>query len=81
MIVAIQGERPRNYAVWEWSRPSRQWIMRGRFSTPQTAAEVAGKTMVVIDVVSDTMVWWRGAFVARAKPTAIPTLVMEKYAV
>jgi hypothetical protein len=79
LIVRIDSPRPCNYAVWEWSRPSRKWLMRGRFATPQAAAEVAGKTMIVIDVVGDTQVWWRGAWCQRAKPAAIPTLPIQKY--
>ncbi len=79
MIVGIESERPCNWAVWEWSKPSRKWLLRGRFSTPQAAAEVAGKTMIVIDVVSDTQVWWRGAYCARQKPAAVPKLEIQKY--
>jgi hypothetical protein len=81
MNVIVEGTRPCNYAVWEWSKPSRAWLMRGRFATPQVAAELAGKTMIVVDVVSDTMMWWRGAWCQRVKPTAVPTLPMQKYEV
>lgn len=79
LSVVIEGPRPCNYAVWEWSRPSRAWIMRGRFATPQVAAELAAKDKIVVDVVGDTMVWWRGAWCQRKKPSAIPTLTIQKY--
>jgi hypothetical protein len=72
-------DKVRNCAVWEWHKPSRSWLFRGRFGTPQESAEVAGTTMIVVDIVSDTQIWWRGAYCSRAKPQAVPTLIMEKY--
>lgn len=79
LTVTIESDRPHNYAVWEWSKPSRKWLMRGRFATPQAAAEVAGTAMIVIDVSSDTMMWWRGDWCSRQKPHAVPTLEIQKY--
>lgn len=72
-------DKARNCAVWEWHKQSKSWLFLGRLGTPQEAAERAGTTGVVIDIVSDTMIFWRGAYCARVKPQAIPTLQMEKY--
>jgi hypothetical protein len=71
--------RPCNYAVWEWSKRSRAWCLMGRFSSPQEASTVAGDTMIVIDVCSDRMIWWRGDLASRAKPAAVPKLEIQKY--
>jgi hypothetical protein len=69
-----QEQESHNYAVFEWSKPSKKWLLRGRFPTPQAAADVAGRTMIVIDVISDTQIWWRGDWCTRQKPAAVPTL-------
>jgi hypothetical protein len=79
LYIANEGDQARNYAVWEWHKQSKSWLFLGRFETPQAAAERAGTTAVVIDIVSDTMIYWRGAYCNRVKPQAIPTLQMEKY--
>jgi hypothetical protein len=79
LYIANEGDRARNYAVWEWHKPSKTWLFQGRFPTPQAAADQAGTTAVVIDIVSDSMIFWRGDYCARVKPQAIPTLEMEKY--
>lgn len=79
MIVGVESQHPCNYAVWEWSKWSKKWLLRGRFATPQAAADVAGETMIVIDVVSDRQIWWRGAYCSRQKPHAVPALTVEKY--
>lgn len=79
MTVVIESQQPCNYAVWQWSKFSKKWLLRGRFATPQAAADRAGKTMIVIDVVSDRQIWWRGAYCSRQKPQAVPTLTIQKY--
>lgn len=68
-----------NFAVWQWMKKRKCWDLLGRFPTPKAAYEAAGQWAIVIDVSTDSMIWWRGAVCQRAKPHAVPKLELEKY--
>lgn len=68
----------RNCAAYRWSSRFNRWIFRGRFATRE-AAELPGDK-VVIDLLSGRMIWHKGTWCDRQRPSGIHSLpAIETY--